>query len=265
MKNITALLVMVLAMASLNQMAIGQISNPNRFVQIRSLDFTTSVIELHNFGEVDRSLSGWRFCSHDEDQDRRYTNSGGLNGIVLGPGQSLFIHINNDASPLDPNSINRSQIGGNFALPFDTDGAYAIQIYWQTPFGTGTNIADHVQISTGGNDNTSADERSDEAQSGGVWDNQNLWVNVQTDTESVVLQEAVALNELHGPDDYDVNNPVDIVLGDVNCDGLVNLLDISPFVDAISAGQFDPKADMNQDGLVNLIDVQPFVDVLSGG
>lgn len=55
------------------------------------------------------------------------------------------------------------------------------------------------------------------------------------------------------------------VLGDVNCDGAVNLLDVQPFVEAIPNGMFDPKADLNQDGMVNLLDVEPFVALLSGG
>ena len=54
-------------------------------------------------------------------------------------------------------------------------------------------------------------------------------------------------------------------IGDVNCDGLVNLLDVAPFVDVISNGQFNAKADINQDGVVNLLDVGPFVELLSGG
>ena len=54
------------------------------------------------------------------------------------------------------------------------------------------------------------------------------------------------------------------IVGDVNCDGVINLLDVGPFVDAISAGEFAPKADINQDGVVNLLDVGPFVTLLSG-
>lgn len=54
------------------------------------------------------------------------------------------------------------------------------------------------------------------------------------------------------------------ILGDVNCDGAVNLLDIGPFVDLISSGTFDPKADLDQNGEVNLLDVGPFVALLSG-
>ena len=57
----------------------------------------------------------------------------------------------------------------------------------------------------------------------------------------------------------------DGLLGDVNGDGAINLLDVQPFVDALSSGEFICEADLNQDGFVNLLDVQPFVDLLSGG
>ena len=46
--------------------------------------------------------------------------------------------------------------------------------------------------------------------------------------------------------------------GDLNCDGIVDLLDIQPFVQAIAAGEFDAAADINQDGIVNLLDIEPF-------
>ena len=55
------------------------------------------------------------------------------------------------------------------------------------------------------------------------------------------------------------------VLGDVNCDGLVNLLDVDPFIDLISTGEFNPKADINGDDNVNLLDVDPFIELLAGG
>ena len=42
-----------------------------------------------------------------------------------------------------------------------------------------------------------------------------------------------------------------ILLGDLNGDGLVNLLDVAPFVDAISSTTFIEEADINQDGMVN--------------
>ena len=55
------------------------------------------------------------------------------------------------------------------------------------------------------------------------------------------------------------------VIGDVNGDGVVNLLDIDPFVELISTGQFDAAADINGDGFVNLLDVQGFIELLSDG
>ena len=54
------------------------------------------------------------------------------------------------------------------------------------------------------------------------------------------------------------------VIGDINCDGSLDLLDVEPFVEILSSGQCTPKADINQDGKVNLLDVDPFVALLSG-
>lgn len=54
-----------------------------------------------------------------------------------------------------------------------------------------------------------------------------------------------------------------VLLGDVNCDGAVDLLDVQPFVDLLTTGGFLDKADMNQDGAVDLLDVDPFVDALT--
>jgi hypothetical protein len=55
-----------------------------------------------------------------------------------------------------------------------------------------------------------------------------------------------------------------VITGDVNLDCNVNLLDVQPFVEAISSGTYVEQADINGDGFVNLLDVQPFVDLLSG-
>ena len=57
----------------------------------------------------------------------------------------------------------------------------------------------------------------------------------------------------------------EVLLGDINCDGAVNLLDVGPFVDLISSGEFSPKGDFDSDGAVNLLDVAPFVNAIAGG
>ena len=55
------------------------------------------------------------------------------------------------------------------------------------------------------------------------------------------------------------------LLGDVNLDGNVSLLDIGPFVERVVSGEFQAEADTNQDGVVDLLDIAPFVDILTGG
>ncbi len=56
----------------------------------------------------------------------------------------------------------------------------------------------------------------------------------------------------------------DVLLGDVNLDGLVNLLDVQPFISVLGAGQYQAEADNNQDGVVNLLDVDSFIELISG-
>ena len=56
-----------------------------------------------------------------------------------------------------------------------------------------------------------------------------------------------------------------LVLGDVNQDGVANLLDIEPFIAVINSGGYQCEADANQDGVVNLLDVEDFIAILNGG
>ena len=54
-----------------------------------------------------------------------------------------------------------------------------------------------------------------------------------------------------------------VLIGDVNLDGSVNLLDVAPFIDLLETGDFQAEADINGDGSVDLLDVAPFVDLLA--
>ncbi len=53
-----------------------------------------------------------------------------------------------------------------------------------------------------------------------------------------------------------------VLPGDVNQDGVVDLLDVAPFTELLTNGQFQAEADINQDGTVDLLDVKPFVSIL---
>ena len=55
-----------------------------------------------------------------------------------------------------------------------------------------------------------------------------------------------------------------VLLGDVNQDDVVNLLDVMPLVELLTIGGFQAEADINQDRVVDLLDVGPFVDLLVG-
>lgn len=75
------------------------------------------------------------------------------------------------------------------------------------------------------------------------------------DTGHQVWVDNISMNGMGG----------DVLLGDVNLDGVVSLLDVAPFVNVLTSGMFQAEADVNQDGMVNLLDVAPFVEILTGG
>lgn len=58
-----------------------------------------------------------------------------------------------------------------------------------------------------------------------------------------------------------------LVLGDINQDGFVDLLDCAPFEQLLVHQNcaFQPEADIDQDGQVTLLDFCQFVEILVGG
>ena len=60
--------------------------------------------------------------------------------------------------------------------------------------------------------------------------------------------------------------PSGVLKGDVNMDGIINFLDISPFILALSSSEGAPdEADCNCDGIVSFLDISPFILKLAGG
>ena len=53
-----------------------------------------------------------------------------------------------------------------------------------------------------------------------------------------------------------------LMLGDLNQDSVVNLLDVEPFVDSLTSGVLNPAADINCDGSTDLLDVAPFISLI---
>ena len=62
----------------------------------------------------------------------------------------------------------------------------------------------------------------------------------------------------------DISVTAEILLGDVNLDGVVDFLDIPPFIAILSSGEFQAEADCDGSGSVDFLDISPFVAILSG-
>jgi arylsulfatase A-like enzyme len=54
-----------------------------------------------------------------------------------------------------------------------------------------------------------------------------------------------------------------VLLGDVNLDGVVSFLDVSPFIEVLATTGDQREADCNEDGIVNFFDIAFFISILS--
>ncbi len=52
------------------------------------------------------------------------------------------------------------------------------------------------------------------------------------------------------------------ILGDINSDELLNVLDIVLLVNMVLNGDYDEAGDMNQDGILNVLDVVTLVNIV---
>ena len=64
---------------------------------------------------------------------------------------------------------------------------------------------------------------------------------------------------------FDLSDLFDIVHGDVNQDGLVDFLDIGPFIGVLTDGVFQAEADCDGSGVVDFLDIGPFIAALTLG
>lgn len=173
----------------------------DRDIQIRNIDFAAGTVELFNFGGTPHDLSGWRFCSFDENQTFQYTDATGFNGVSIGAGATLTIHTLNDAPGGDPTRINLSALGGAFATPLD-NGPYALSIYNNNlgGFTTPAAIVDHVMW----DDGTAAvgfEGRADVAVAAGLWTADTDFVPTSSATIAIQLLDTAG-GLLHSPADY---------------------------------------------------------------
>ena len=55
----------------------------------------------------------------------------------------------------------------------------------------------------------------------------------------------------------------EVLLGDANLDGVVDFLDITPFITLLTTNDFLAEADINGDGAVTFLDITPLIDILT--
>ena len=89
--------------------------------------------------------------------------------------------------------------------------------------------------------------------------------------EARILDAQIAVADGNGTNDFTITIPplpgVEpfVLRGDVNLDGIVNFLDIAPFILRLSEMENQAEADVNADGIVNFLDISPFIQALTNG
>ena len=61
---------------------------------------------------------------------------------------------------------------------------------------------------------------------------------------------------------YSIDYLYDATLGDMNSDGVLNVLDIVSLVNIILSGEENPLGDVNEDGDINILDVVILVNII---
>lgn len=64
---------------------------------------------------------------------------------------------------------------------------------------------------------------------------------------------------------YNLDYLNDILLGDINSDGILNILDIVLMVNMVLNNEFNLVSDVNEDGLLDILDIVLMVNILVGG
>jgi len=70
----------------------------------------------------------------------------------------------------------------------------------------------------------------------------------------------IARAQKYGLDYFD-----DSLLGDINDDGILNILDIVALVNLVLAVEYDPMGDMNDDGTLNILDIVTLANLVLSG
>lgn len=54
------------------------------------------------------------------------------------------------------------------------------------------------------------------------------------------------------------------ILGDINLDGLINIVDVAQMVNFVLTDNFQSQADMYYDGIINILDIVQLIGIILG-
>ena len=201
-------------------------------------------------------------------QARRYTAPAGLSGVIIESGTSVFVYFNNDAPAKDPDRINRFELGGGFATPLDQD-AFAIQLFFpddngNVSFGNSSLIADHLQWNVDGQGAGSAETRTAQAVSEGLWSAVGDFIATQADSARIDLTD-LSGDIAGSPDEYEVSGGAECT-ADWDGNGVVNAADVGSFLSAyfLDLANGTLVTDFDDNGIVNAADVGAFLSAYFG-
>lgn len=269
----TSWLAMVLFIAMLATSAFADINDlviTELWVGRPGPDGTRDWVEVTNTGDTPVQMSDVAY----DDVSADISVASVFPNEILMPGESLVLLID-----IDADNTTFANAGAEFLAVWDPFDALLIGTQADGGLGGGGDSANLLEVATGGvldtftyaedelGDRTlerigegSTDIRLSELGENGAFEAQEFTdemgtVIVGDDGEPVILIGSPGIFKGFGKG---------VLVGDVNCDGSVDLLDVGPFVDAVTSGEFNTKADINSDGAVDLLDVSPFVDLLTG-
>jgi hypothetical protein len=195
-----------------------------------------------------------------DNSDRILSDQHSINWIPDGyPGKNNFILFNNYHSGSGP--CGESAVL-EFIPPVDSEGNYTIQD--DEPYGPETYIwsyEDNIFTAMQGgsfrqpNGNTLITD-CDSAHILEVTENGEIvWEYTESGANTVIARA-----QKYARDYFDGN-----LLGDINEDGILNILDIVALVNLVLAGEYEPMGDMNNDETLNILDIVTLANLVLSG
>ena len=209
-----------------------------------------------NFGNGGDFLYRWGNAQNYErgnNSDNLICDQHSVNWIPNGyPGEGNFILFNNSGNEAI-----------EFISPVDEDGFYAIEdgqpygpddITWDSPYYSTAMQGGAFRLPNGNTLITDCDSADIEeiTESGSV-----VWSYSQSGTNANIARaQKYAIDHFDEVDDG--------ITGDINSDGILNILDIVSLVNLVLANDYEPSGDINQDGTLNILDIVSLVNLILG-